>query len=75
MHVESYGPDRKRLWFKCPRRPGEMCMVLLEPWPIQGAPTWKWDGNEEAPTLEPSINCNGPTSCGWHGFIKNGRTE
>ena len=31
---------------------------------------WSWDGNEEAPTLAPSIKCE---SCGWHGFIRAGQ--
>lgn len=47
-------------------------MVLLKPWPIS-APTWEWDGNEQAPTLSPSINCNGNGGCGWHGHMKAGK--
>lgn len=32
---------------------------------------WKWDGNEETPTLEPSIrHLDG---CKWHGFLKAGK--
>jgi hypothetical protein len=72
IEIEDYGPKRKRLWFDCPRRLGERCMVLLKPWPIN-APTWDWDGNEQAPTLSPSINCNGTGGCGWHGFIQAGK--
>ena len=39
---------------------------------------WAWDGNEEKPTITPSINCiaekdGKPTGgCGWHGFITGG---
>jgi hypothetical protein len=69
MRVENYGEKRDRLHFDCPRRPGHECSVLLKPWPIQGAPTWEWDGNAEAPTLNPSINCG---ACGWHGYIRAG---
>lgn len=29
---------------------------------------WGWDGNIEAPTLTPSINCIGH----WHGWVRNG---
>src|ERR1700721_4305172 len=36
-----------------------------------GRPQWDWDGNREAPTFTPSINCEG--NCGWHGYIRNGR--
>lgn len=30
--------------------------------------SWLWDGNVDAPTLTPSINC---ADC-WHGFIEKG---
>ncbi len=32
---------------------------------------WKWDGNEDAPTLEPSIDLPGE----WHGFLRAGRLQ
>jgi uncharacterized protein DUF6527 len=34
-----------------------------------GVAQWDWNGNREAPTFTPSVNCKG---C-WHGWIKNGR--
>lgn len=36
-----------------------------------GRPQWDWDGNREAPTFWPSINCEG--HCGWHGYLRAGR--
>lgn len=69
--IVNCGDNRDRVYFQCPRREGHECSVLLKPWPIQGAPTWNWDGNKDAPTLNPSIDCGG---CGWHGNIENGRT-
>ena len=36
-----------------------------------GRAQWDWDGNREAPTLSPSINCE--SHCGWHGYIRAGR--
>ncbi len=36
-----------------------------------GRPQWRWDGNREAPTFSPSINC-ADRGC-WHGYIRNGR--
>ena len=36
-----------------------------------GRPQWTWDGNRDAPTFSPSVNCAG--HCGWHGYIRNGR--
>lgn len=71
--LDYYGENRTRLYFDCPRRPGNECHVLLKPWPIKDAPTWDWDGNAEAPTLTPSINCNGTGGCGWHGYIRQGK--
>ena len=35
----------------------------------QNPPTWKWDGNKEAPTLEPSIDVIGI----WHGWLRSGK--
>lgn len=34
-----------------------------------GVAQWGWDGNREAPTFTPSVNCGG---C-WHGYIERGR--
>ena len=36
-----------------------------------GRAQWDWDGNREAPTFSPSINCE--AHCGWHGYIRNGK--
>jgi len=36
-----------------------------------GRPQWDWDGNAEAPTFTPSVNCE--SHCGWHGYIRQGR--
>lgn len=39
---------------------------------------WGWNGNEDKPTLTPSINCisekdGKPTGgCGWHGWMQGG---
>lgn len=32
---------------------------------------WTWDGNREAPTVQPSILHDNPR-CGWHGYLTNG---
>lgn len=69
------GEAPARFGFKCPNNPrGGMCSGLL----IRGAanpgsaaggsPSWIWDGNVQAPTFSPSINCE---RC-WHGFIERG---
>jgi len=59
--------------FECPKHPGRMCSGLV----LRGNPeglkppkqTWAWDGNREAPTFSPSINC---ARCS-HGFIEAGK--
>lgn len=41
------------------------------PRPDIQSPVWTWDGNEDRPTLAPSIWMHG---C-WHGFVRAGRME
>ena len=36
---------------------------------------WDWDGNEEKPTLSPSIACGHEGERDWHGYMKAGRLE
>jgi len=33
-------------------------------------PQWSWDGNEDRPTLSPSVSAST-----WHGYIRGGRME
>lgn len=81
-----------RFSFKCPRHATNRCEGLLlvgadlgngqyaRRVPGQNKPAmWDWDGNIEAPTLSPSIDCRTKTDtgapaagCGWHGYIKKG---
>lgn len=60
-------PDRAFLIRACPIK-GE-CMWPLWRKPAEGA-TWQWDGNYEAPTISPSIDCKG--GCGRHFTITGG---
>lgn len=60
-----------RLAYACPKT-GKPCGGILigigqQPKPH---PSWRWDEKVEAPTLWPSINCEG--GCGWHGWLKSG---
>lgn len=62
-----------RLAYRCPRN-GQPCGEIIignGHKPTGGAPTWQWDGNLDAPTLTPSINC---VRC-WHGFLRAGTFE
>ena len=52
------------LEFLCPRG----CWHMV---PVAGHPqSWAWNGNEDKPTLTPSLKDMG--ECGWHGFITEG---
>ena len=79
--VEGYPGASAHILFVCPNN--RRCSVLLGPQFVDrpnpdGLCVWKWDGNMDAPSIQPSINClsdkNGkPTGgCGWHGFITGG---
>lgn len=61
---------------------GDCGTICIEPVPEQikerikhGNPpkahTWTWDGNEEKPTLSPSVWLKGR----WHGYFRAGRME
>jgi hypothetical protein len=64
--------------FRCPRK-GRRCESLViagrtdlkrDPQGQNGGiAQWDWDGNRDAPTFSPSVNCGG---C-WHGYIEKGR--
>lgn len=62
-----------RIAYACPKT-GEPCGMIRIGYPDKPAtsPSWRWDGNVEAPTLDPSINCNGGAGCGWHGYLVAG---
>lgn len=36
--------------------------------PLENGCQWQWDGNEDAPTLTPSLHLVGT----WHGWMRNG---
>lgn len=65
------GPDDQAwFWFVLPGNGGGGC-IRLRPLTAHeaGNPSWQWDGNEDKPTLTPSVNCVGI----WHGFFTAGR--
>lgn len=42
-----------------------------EPLPSVQEPVWSWDGDEDKPTLSPSVHCVGY----WHGYFVQGRMQ
>lgn len=47
---------------------GRRCHVPARPGPKQ-RDAWHWNGDEEAPTLFPVLNCGG---CGFRGALRDG---
>jgi hypothetical protein len=69
------GVTYEMLWLWCP---GCDCAHAITVRADEGfkGPVWKWDGNIDAPTVEPSIHCNAndpETSC--HSFVRSGMIE
>lgn len=58
--------EHSALAFRCPgcNRPSAITVGIEKE---SNKHQWKWDGNIEKPTLQPSINCVG--CCGWHGYL------
>lgn len=80
------GERPARFTFLCVKRKNELCARLLIAESTHsaahgikrngqnqdgGRAQWDWDGNRDAPTFSPSINCE--SACGWHGYLRNGR--
>ena len=65
--------------FSCPIHKGRECGSLIIAGRTDlprdgqnqngGIAQWDWNGNRDAPTFTPSVNCKG---C-WHGYIRGGR--
>jgi hypothetical protein len=62
-------PGGRYLLYVCPRQQ-DYCGVPIAPHQLPNGAKWQHDGNDDAPTLTPSVNCVG--GCGWHGFIQRG---
>ncbi len=64
------GEQPKWLRFGCRCDARITCAIALRPQKNAVGASWGWDGNREAPTVTPSINCE--KGCGWHGWLKAG---
>lgn len=66
--VTSRINGQRRFWFVCPGACKSIAPIALRP-VVDGSPqSWEFDGNLDAPTLQPSINHVG---C-WHGWLRAG---
>ncbi len=59
------------LIYACPCGCGEIGSLHFAVGDDAQSPSWKWDGNEDAPTLTPSIRRL--DGCKWHGFLTKGQ--
>jgi len=68
--AKAHDDEQRWMWFTLPGKGGCGCVRLR---PLrrsdEGNPSWEWDGNEDRPTLMPSVHCVGI----WHGFFTAGR--
>lgn len=44
------------------------CNIPVRPAKLENGHSWEWDGNEDKPTLTPSVHAVGV----WHGWIREG---
>jgi len=54
--------------YVCPCGCGRIGAIPIRP---AESPSWAWDGNRDAPTLNPSVHDVGH----WHGWLRNGVWE
>jgi hypothetical protein len=66
-HHASDG-EPANILFVCPCGCGDLTGVPVRPAP-QG-PHWNWNGDQEKPTLTPSLQRL--DNCKWHGFLTDG---
>lgn len=67
--IQTLANGQRVMWHKLPD--GNAGMLRLKPMVDEGdsSPSWQWDGNEEKPTLSPSVHLPGR----WHGWFRKGR--
>lgn len=67
--IDTLENGQRIMWHKLPD--GNYGCLYLRPVidKTRTGPSWQWDGNEESPTLTPSVHLPGR----WHGFFIKGR--
>lgn len=64
----AFDDEFRHIYIWLPGVSGPDCLQIRKGEP-DGPRIWGWDGNEEKPTLKPSINSPGQ----WHGFLTAGK--
>lgn len=70
-YVRRFGGPIAGMTFMCPCSCGHKDSIPFVLW--RDRPVWEWDGNEDQPTLHPSLN--NPDGCKWHGWLRAGQWE
>ena len=66
----TFDDDRKTIYVWLPGVTGPDALRIQFGTP-GGPRVWGWDGNEDKPTLMPSIHALGQ----WHGYLREGRLQ
>lgn len=61
----------RALWFRCPQADGTGVGELARI-PVAGPRAWQFDGNDDRPTLTPSVRIDAGGADLWHGFVTAG---
>ena len=64
-----FSRNKMNLWAVLPDRDGTPFWHRFNIGNQDVRPCWNWDGNEQSPTLTPSIHWPGE----WHGYLTNGQ--
>ena len=65
-----FDEEREHLYLILPGNKHADCIPIRRGEP-GGERVWGWDGNEDAPTLKPSILAHGQ----WHGYLTAGKLQ
>lgn len=69
FYIETFEGGQRVMWHKLPD--GNVGWLRLRPLVAGEHPSWEWDGNQDKPTLTPSVHLPGR----WHGWFRDGRME
>ena len=64
-----FDPDLRHLYVYLPGSSGPTAIAIAHTTLTTPYRVWQWDGNQETPTLSPSIHLVGT----WHGWLRAGK--
>lgn len=66
----QFEANDKGLFYTCPCGCGDEGFIGFRGLSDPARPSWIWNGNRQAPTLDPSIRRT--VGCKWHGYLQAG---